>query len=33
MYTLTLYTRPTCSDCQEAKKYLKDNDVNYVNMT
>jgi len=29
---LALYTRPTCSDCQEAKKFLKAHDVPYVNV-
>lgn len=28
---LELYTRPTCSDCQDAKKYLKMISVPYVN--
>jgi len=28
---LELYTRPTCSDCQDAKKYLSSNNINYVN--
>lgn len=28
---LELYTRPTCSDCQDAKKYLKTISVPYVN--
>lgn len=28
---LELYTRPTCSDCQDAKKYLKTISVSYVN--
>ncbi|WP_214806334.1 glutaredoxin domain-containing protein [Exiguobacterium sp. s46] len=28
---LELYTRPTCSDCQDAKKYLKTTSVLYVN--
>ena len=27
---LELYTRPTCSDCQDAKKYLTSNSVHYV---
>lgn len=26
---LELYTRPTCSDCQEAKKYLAEKDISY----
>lgn len=28
---LELYTRPTCSDCQDAKKYIKTISVPYVN--
>ncbi|WP_226676563.1 glutaredoxin family protein [Rossellomorea aquimaris] len=28
--TLELYTRPTCSDCQAAKEYLKDHRIDYV---
>ncbi|TFD94506.1 glutaredoxin family protein [Jeotgalibacillus sp. R-1-5s-1] len=27
---LTLYTRPTCSDCQQAKKYLKEESIPYT---
>ena len=27
---LELYTRPTCSDCQEAKKYLSTKGVQFV---
>ncbi|MFE8703059.1 glutaredoxin family protein [Cytobacillus sp. FJAT-54145] len=27
---MELYTRPTCSDCQEAKKFLASNHINYV---
>lgn len=27
---LELYTRPTCSDCQEAKKYLTSNGVHFI---
>lgn len=27
---LELYTRPTCSDCQEAKKYLSSNNIHYA---
>jgi len=27
---LELYTRPTCSDCQDAKKYLTSNRVHYA---
>lgn len=27
---LELYTRPTCSDCQDAKKYLSVNDIPYA---
>jgi len=26
---LVLYTRPTCSDCQDAKKYLSANSIPY----
>lgn len=29
-YILELYTRPTCSDCQEAKKYLQENEIPYI---
>ena len=28
---LELYTRPTCSDCQDAKRYLSANNIHYVN--
>ncbi|PKH08769.1 glutaredoxin family protein [Planomicrobium sp. MB-3u-38] len=28
---LELYTRPTCSDCQDAKKYLVSNHIPYAN--
>ncbi|MCS0824876.1 glutaredoxin family protein [Cytobacillus firmus] len=28
---LELYTRPTCSDCQDAKKYLASNASRYIN--
>lgn len=28
---LELYTRPTCSDCQDAKKYLAAHNIAYVN--
>lgn len=28
---LDLYTRPTCSDCQDAKQYLGANGINYKN--
>ncbi|PTF62545.1 NrdH-redoxin, partial [Staphylococcus cohnii] len=27
---LELYTRPTCSDCQESKKYLNSQGINYI---
>lgn len=27
---LELYTRPTCSDCQDAKKYLASNRIRYA---
>ncbi|MBD1223625.1 glutaredoxin family protein [Virgibacillus halodenitrificans] len=27
---LELYTRPTCSDCQDAKKYLTGNNIHYM---
>ncbi|MGP4060430.1 glutaredoxin family protein [Halobacillus sp. H74] len=27
---LKLYTRPTCSDCQDTKKYLTSNDIKYT---
>ncbi|WP_175987672.1 glutaredoxin family protein [Bacillus sp. Marseille-Q1617] len=27
---LELYTRPTCSDCQAAKEYLAEHDIDYV---
>ncbi|NGP45674.1 glutaredoxin family protein [Bacillaceae bacterium SIJ1] len=27
---LELYTRPTCSDCQDAKTYLTSNSVHYT---
>jgi len=27
---LELYTRPTCSDCQDAKKYLSSNSIDYA---
>lgn len=27
---LELYTRPTCSDCQDAKKYLTSNRISYA---
>ncbi|WP_088051917.1 glutaredoxin family protein [Virgibacillus dakarensis] len=27
---LELYTRPTCSDCQDAKKYLASNSFHYA---
>ncbi|EPP70000.1 hypothetical protein M458_00740, partial [Staphylococcus epidermidis Scl22] len=26
---LELYTRPICSDCQESKKYLSSNRIDY----
>lgn len=26
-----LYTRPTCSDCQEAKAFLAKNNISYIN--
>jgi len=29
---LDLYTRPTCSDCQDAKKYLKESNINYSDL-
>ena len=29
MRKLELYTRPTCSDCQAAKAYLKEQDIPY----
>ena len=29
-YILELYTRPTCSDCQDAKKYLQENEIPYI---
>lgn len=25
-----LYTRPTCSDCQEAKAFLAENNISYI---
>ncbi len=28
-YTLELYTRPTCSDCQDAKAYLEKHQIPY----
>ncbi|PFA70490.1 NrdH-redoxin [Bacillus sp. AFS015802] len=28
--TLELYTRPTCSDCQAAKEYLNEQNIEYV---
>ncbi|MGE7545240.1 glutaredoxin family protein [Sporosarcina newyorkensis] len=28
--TLKLYTRPTCSDCQEAKAFLLKNNIPYI---
>ena len=28
--TLELYTRPTCSDCQAAKDYLNERNIDYV---
>ncbi|MDX8344299.1 glutaredoxin family protein [Rossellomorea sp. YZS02] len=28
--TLELYTRPTCSDCQAAKEYLNEQEIDYV---
>ncbi|MFJ7935668.1 glutaredoxin family protein [Sporosarcina sp. NPDC096371] len=27
---LELYTRPTCSDCQDAKAYLAENQIPYI---
>jgi glutaredoxin len=30
--TLELYTRPTCSDCQAAKNYLAEHDIDYVHI-
>lgn len=27
---LELYTRPTCSDCQDAKKYLTSNGIHFA---
>ncbi|MFT4413019.1 glutaredoxin family protein [Fredinandcohnia humi] len=27
---LELYTRPTCSDCQEAKKFLASKGISYI---
>jgi len=27
---LELYTRPTCSDCQEAKVFLANNNISYI---
>ncbi|MGE7768907.1 glutaredoxin family protein [Viridibacillus arvi] len=27
---LELYTRPTCSDCQEAKAFLANNNISYI---
>ncbi|MGR3763158.1 glutaredoxin family protein [Rossellomorea sp. NS-SX7] len=27
---LELYTRPTCSDCQAAKEYLAEHNIDYV---
>ena len=29
-FELELYTRPTCSDCQDAKKYLKSKRIHYA---
>lgn len=26
---LELYTRPTCSDCQESKRYLNSQEISY----
>lgn len=28
-YFLEIYTRPLCSDCQDLKKYLKDNQISF----
>lgn len=28
---LELYTRPTCSDCQEGKAFLGEHDISYTN--
>lgn len=30
MYNLEVFTRPTCSDCQDAKAFLSDNQINYI---
>ncbi len=27
---LTLFTRPTCSDCQDAKRYLKEHNIPFT---
>lgn len=29
-YILEVYTRPTCSDCQDLKKFLKDNRISHT---
>ncbi|MEC2074508.1 glutaredoxin family protein [Metabacillus fastidiosus] len=29
-FQLELYTRPTCSDCQEGKKFLHKNGISYI---
>ncbi len=29
-YTLELYTRPTCSDCQDSKQYLKEQGIPFT---
>lgn len=28
-YTLEIYTRPTCGDCQDLKRYLKEHNLPY----
>lgn len=28
-YSLEIYTRPTCGDCQELKRYLKEHNLPY----
>lgn len=30
MYNVEVFTRPTCSDCQEAKSYLTDQQIIYT---
>ncbi|SHE39670.1 glutaredoxin 3 [Atopostipes suicloacalis DSM 15692] len=29
-YTLEIYTRPTCGDCQDLKRYLKEHELPFT---